>query len=63
MIDNFDEIMPQHLEIKTAYSHLMVWKITEPIIFFEEKLSNWQNDFHQIKCYNNLQDMNNLLTL
>ena len=41
--------MPQHLEIKTADSHLMVWKTAEPIDFFVEKLINWQNDFHQIK--------------
>jgi phosphopantetheinyl transferase len=41
--------LPQHLEIKSGDSHLIVWKIAEPIDFFVEKLTNWQNHFHAIK--------------
>jgi phosphopantetheinyl transferase len=44
--------LPIHYQIQQPNFKLVLWQITEPIIFFESKLQNWSAEYMLIKVEN-----------
>ncbi|MEY4876752.1 MAG: hypothetical protein RL708_1901 [Bacteroidota bacterium] len=44
--------LPKHLEIQQPSFKIVLWHITEPLSFFENKMTNWGDDYAHIKAEN-----------